>query len=449
MAAETAILRQTDGGSQLPRLLACTLVCVVLSELAGPVTVPLGFGYQVALLPFLWALVLGAVWGVASPSLPPPLRIGLGLQTLAAAALQPALLLFIAKLGLLVGGLVPRLVQSGWALAFQELGHFFGTAIVGLPLALLLGIKREAVGATFSVGREPSLAIIGERYGMASPEGHGVLAEYLTGIVFGTVFIAVFASLVASLRWFDPLALAMGAGMGSGSLMAAASGAIAAQQAPEMAKQVAAFAAASNLVTTTVGTYFTLFLSLPFTVWAYRVLEPVLGRRSRPVSAPDAPTEVAPDGSPPVRFPAVNVAAIWVGVGAMALIGNYLAFRTIPDLSAIAGMAVILGVAAVGYALYRLTRGMVPTVLWVSLVAMALTYPGMPYAAKVAALTGKLNFLALATPVIALAGLSVAKDLPVFRRLGWRIVVVSLAANAGTFLGGSLVAQLFLRASGG
>ena len=42
-----------------------------------------------------------------------------------------------------------------------------------MPIALLLGIKREAVGATFSVGREPSLAIIGERYGLNSPKAAG------------------------------------------------------------------------------------------------------------------------------------------------------------------------------------------------------------------------------------------------------------------------------------
>ena len=59
-------------------------------------------------------------------------------------------------------------------------------------------------------------------------------------------------------------------------------------------------------------------------------------------------------------------------------------------------------------------------------------------------MTGRINFLALATPIIALAGLSIAKDMPVSRKLGWRIVVVSLAANAGTFLGGSFVAQLFM-----
>ncbi len=91
------------------------------------------------------------------------------------------------------------------------------------------------------------------------------------------MFIAVLAGFLASLNVFDPLALAMGAGVGSGSMMAAASGAIAAQQPRPRWPRRATFAAASNLITTTVGTYFTLFLSLPFTIWAYKVLEPILG----------------------------------------------------------------------------------------------------------------------------------------------------------------------------
>ena len=33
---------------------------------------------------------------------------------------------------------------------------------------------------------------------------------------------------------------------------------------------------------------------------------------------------------------------------------------------------------------------------------------------------------------------------PAFRRLGWRIVVVSFAANAGTFVGATIVAQFFM-----
>ncbi|MFH7617900.1 DUF3100 domain-containing protein, partial [Pseudomonas syringae group genomosp. 7] len=78
--------------------------------------------------------------------------------------------------------------------------------------ALLRGIKRAAVGATFSGGREPSLAFIGERYGMDAPEGRGVLAEYLTGTLIAALFIAIVAGFISSLRIFHPNSLAMGSG---------------------------------------------------------------------------------------------------------------------------------------------------------------------------------------------------------------------------------------------
>jgi hypothetical protein len=428
-------------GSGAPvRLFLMAFAIVVAAELIGNVTIPLGSA-KIVLLPLLWALLLGAALGLCAVVLPRPLRLSIDMQTLAAAFLEPALLLFIAKLGLLVGGSIPKILASGWSLVFQEFGHFFGTMVFGLPVALLLGIKREAIGATFSVGREPSLAIIGERYGMDSAEGRGVLAEYITGTVFGAVFIALLAGLIAGLHVFDPLALAMGAGVGSGSLMAAAAGAIAAQQTPEVAKDVATFAAASNLVTTTIGTYFTLFLSLPFTVWAYGKLEPLLGR-GRPAAPAGATTSTTPHST--VRL---GVGAIVVGlvlIGSFGLVGNLVTYGKPLDSSTLGGMAIILAAVIAGYALYRLTARKLPVVLWVSLIGMVLTYPATPYSAVIADLTGRINFLALATPILAFAGLSVAKDVPVFRRLGWRIVVVSLLANAGTFLGATVIAQFFM-----
>ncbi len=431
-------------GADHVRLFAAAFLLVLIAELIGNVSVPLAHA-KVVLLPLLWALLIGAAWGLSSRRLPASIAIAEQLQRTASSILQPALLLFIAKLGLLVGGSLPKLAAAGFGLVFQEFGHFFGTAVFGLPVALMLGIKRQAIGATFSVGREPSLAIIGERFGMQSPEGQGVLAEYLTGTVFGAVFIALLAGFLASLNIFNPLALAMGAGVGSGSMMAAASGAIAAQQAsPELAKDVATFAAASNLITTTVGTYFTLFLSLPFTIWAYKVLEPILGRRTKAsIEAAPANAAHAQNETPSIGF-GVQVLS-WLLVGMFALLGNWITYKTSPaDPLVIGGMAIIVGTVLAGYVLYRLTGTKLPAVIWVSLIGMLLTFPQFPFATQIAEMTGKINFLALATPILAFAGLSIAKDVPAFRQLGWRIVVTSFAANAGTFIGATLVAQFFM-----
>ena len=429
-----------DSGLDYAKLYFFAALILLVAEFIGSVTFKVGPG-KVVLLPMIWALLMGAAWGLAKNHLPHALRVGTQMQFKAAMILQPALLLFIAKLGLLVGSSLPQLAASGWALMFQEFGHFVGTILIGLPLALLLGIKREAIGATFSVGREPSLAIIGEKYGMDSPEGRGVLAEYLTGTVFGAVFIAVLAGFLASLNIFHPVALAMGSGVGSGSMMAAAAGAIASQQTPEMAKQVMTFAAASNLITTTIGTYFTLFISLPLAVWAYGVLEPVIGRNRKPelqTTADAAPTEVSNEAG----LSPLATGSAWVLSGALALMGDWIA-RGANPMDSIPGLLIMIGAVILGVVLNRATGRKIPAVCWVSLVAMFLTSPLFPWAADMVALTAKINFLALITPMLTFAGLSIAKDVPAFRRLGWRIVVVSFAANAGTFLGATLIAQLF------
>lgn len=441
-AASVPVTAAPSGASGKLKLVAVTLAIVAVAELVGPVQFSVGPG-KVALLPMLWALLIAAVWGIAYRRVPGVARVATAEQSFAGGLLNAGLLLFVVKLGLTVGAALPQVKQAGWALLFQEFGHALGTLALGLPLALLLGIKREAVGATFSVGREGNLVIIGEKYGMASPEGRGVLAEYITGTVLGALFIAVLAGFIASLHVFDPRSLAMGAGVGSGSLMAAALGAIAAQQPAEMLPQLTAIAAASNLLTTVAGFYFTLFLSLPLCSWLYGKLEPVLGRFSKR-GATDAGTaamsqvSVAHGGALPLR----DTLIAWAVVGGGVLTGNSLTYK-VPLLVSLEGMLAVVAIALAVEGLKRLVPRL-PMVLVLSVVATVVGIPGLlPFSDALIALTAKLNFLAFTTPVLALAGFSVAKDLPVFRQLGWRIVVVSLTATAGTFLGATLIAEFF------
>ncbi|MEJ8809661.1 DUF3100 domain-containing protein [Variovorax ureilyticus] len=428
-----------ESGTGKFKLVVVSLIVVAIAELIGSAQFKLGPG-KVVLLPMLWALLIAAAWGIAARHVPQVGRVTAGLQAYAGGLLNAGLLLFMVKLGLTVGAALPQVRQAGWALVFQEFGHALGTLALGLPLALLLGIKREAVGATFSVGREGNLVIIGEKYGMASPEGRGVLAEYITGTVLGALFIAVLAGFITSLHIFDPRSLAMGAGVGSGSLMAAAIGAIGAQQPAEMVPQLTAIAAASNLLTTVVGFYFTLFLSLPLCSWLYGKLEPVLGRFSK-----RQPTQTAPLASAGIHAPDLSFAdklIAWSVITGGVMIGNLLSYK-VPLLQSLAGMLAIIAIVLLVDTAKRLVPRM-PMVLLLSLVATIVGIPGLlPFSDALIAATAKLNFLAFTTPVLALAGFSVAKDLPIFRQLGWRIVVVSLTATAGTFLGATLIAEFF------
>ncbi|WKL16013.1 DUF3100 domain-containing protein [Comamonas testosteroni] len=426
------------------QVFALALVIAALSEWLGPLPIALGVG-KVVLLPMIWALLIGLVLGLLRKRMPGPLQLSLYSQNLAAAVLSCALFLFIAKLGLLVGGSLPKLAEVGWGLVLQELGNLVGCVALGMPVALLLGIKREAIGATFSIGREPGLAIIGERFGMDSPEGRGVLAEYITGTLIGAIFISLLAGFVSSLNIFHPLALGMGAGVGSGSMTAAAVGAIAAQH-PEMSDQIATFAAAANLIATTVGTYLTLFISLPLALRTYQWLEPILGRKRKQALVQQAVDLSAAKDEEQAPVPALGLGmrfASWLLVGAMVLIGNRIG-HGVPVMDALPGVLLIIAAVFVGDLIYVGTRRILPAVCWISFIAMAMTFPLTPYAAEVAALTGKVNFLAMITPMLTFAGLSLAKDIPAFRRLGWRIVVVSLLANAGVFLAATLIAQTFV-----
>ena len=186
-----------------------------------------------------------------------------------------ALLPLGVKYGTLVGPNIEKIIAAGPAFLLQELGNLL-TLFISLPFAMWLGMKREAFGATVSICREPTLGVIGERYGISSPEGTGTLATYLCGSVFGTIFFGLMGSM-ALLTGLHPYALAMATGVGSGSMMASASASLAAAADPAMADTILAYAATSNMLTGVTGLWSVIFIAIPVANWYYRKLAPVFG----------------------------------------------------------------------------------------------------------------------------------------------------------------------------
>lgn len=211
----------------------------------------------VVFLPLLYSLVIGGII-----SLPRFKILTEEQMERSAHFLSIAIMLLIAKIGLGIGPNLDILMNSGWALLFQELGHFFGTIVFGLPVALLVKMGRETVGACYSIDRESNIAIVADRFGIDSPEGRGVMGVYICGTLFGAMWISVLAGIIARMDIIHPLALAMGAGIGSASMMAAATGSIVAAH-PEMSKEITTLAGAANLLTSVLGVYFSIFVSLP------------------------------------------------------------------------------------------------------------------------------------------------------------------------------------------
>ncbi|MBU5266926.1 DUF3100 domain-containing protein [Virgibacillus proomii] len=244
------------------RLHVLVLGIVMFTEFIGTYEVKLGVGV-VLLLPMLYAVIIGVVLFFT------PL-IKEKQSKNAEALVFISVTLLIAKFGVQAGPAIPQLVDAGWALVLQELGNL-GTVLLALPLAIILGLKRESVGMTHSIGREPNLALITDKYGLSSPEGRGVMAMYIFGTVFGSIFLGAASGFLASIIPFHPYSFAMATGIGSGSMTAASLGPLLAAY-PDMADNLTAFSGASNLLTSVTGLYASIFIGLPLTEKLYQVM---------------------------------------------------------------------------------------------------------------------------------------------------------------------------------
>lgn len=257
-----------------PKIHLIVLCLVVVTEFIGAKKLNVGFGV-IALFPMLYALVLGGIVSVPSFKLLKEKEM-----SKASNVLGISFVLLVSKLGTMLGPSIMKVFNEGWALLFQEVGHFIGTIVIALPIAVLLGMKREAIGATYSIDRENNLAIISEKFGVESQESKGAIGVYICGTLFGAIYLGLLASILGGLGIFHPLALAMGAGVGSGSMMAAAAGALVVLF-PDFKNDILVFSGAANLATTILGTFVCAFISLPLAERFYNWLEPRIGRRNK------------------------------------------------------------------------------------------------------------------------------------------------------------------------
>lgn len=134
-------------------------------------------------------------------------------------------------------------------------------------------------------------------------------------------------------------------------------------------------------------------------------------------------------------------------VGIIALIGNWIGYDISP-IDALPGIVIIIIISILGVAIDKIVPFHIPVVVWVSVLAILITSPIFPGNAFFAEKAAQVNFMALATPILAYAGLSFGKDMKEFKKLGWRIVVVSLVVYTGTFLFATVIAEIGFRITG-
>jgi hypothetical protein len=249
------------------------LIIVLIAELIGRITIPIGKVGSITLLPLLYAVIMGLLVVTVGKRFIPFVKKSFTDEHIAIAGkiFVITLIPLGLRLGTMVGSQIKTLFEVGPALIIQSFGSI-GTLVLGFPIAMLLGIKREAIGATISICREPTLGVMTDKYKADSPEFIGTMSIYIIGIVFGTIIMSILGSL-SVLTPLHPYALAMGSGIGSASMMTAAASSISAQIPAEMKDQFMSIAAASNLLGNIFEAFFVLYITLPLANFFYKKFE--------------------------------------------------------------------------------------------------------------------------------------------------------------------------------
>ncbi len=411
----------------------------------------------IVLFPLVWVVLMGAVVGLQRWL---PLR---GSTRSAGEALIPVgMVLFLALLGTGIGPSIGMVEEVGPALLMQEVGQLFGTIILALPIAVLLGMGRAAIGATWAIDRESYLAYAIDRFGTSSPEYRGVFGVWILGSMFGAVFISLITSVLGGTGWYHPLSLALALGVGSTSMMLGGVGALSLLY-PDQAVEIAALAALSNLVTNIVGFYAGVFIGLPsarrlYSFWcrvfrrpAPEIEEARLVARGR-VPEGDASVRVKEEaaGRAEVERPQdPDIPKGWrpgvtayLFAGAAGLLLNWLGTGGFHPRDA-AGMAVLLLMTGIAIFLAGKVKA-IPATVWVLALATLVTTPISPVAGVIADLVQDLDVLLIGLPQLALVGMTMGRDRTAFMQLSWKIVVAAVLTFTTTIVASATLAELFI-----
>jgi len=452
MSTSTETTRTDKAGTRLTLPVAALAFVIALAvQFIGQAKIDLGIG-AIIIFPMVWGLILGLL--VSIQKFKP---LGLDLQRVAAALVGVAVLLLVARLAFNIGPSLPSLIKAGPALLLQEVGHLLGTVVLALPLAVLLRMGKATVGATFSLDREPSFAMVSEKYGPDSDQYRGVLAMYVFGTLFGAIFITLLTSLVANWKIFDPLALAMGAGVGSGSMMAASAASIIAAY-PGDQEAILGMAAISNLITTILGVYVGIYIALPVADRFYKLL--TRKKETAKVAAGTAPlersaAELEQDGiqaeenrrfrEEVAKSSAAMKLPLWLSLSVLTVLGVGTAAVAAKglSLSILAGYGIMLALVLVSLLLARITRK-VSAIVFITTIGAYISSPWFFGSGVLNEAVKAVDFLSIATVMLTLAGLSLGKDIPLLRNIGWKIIPVGLVAITASFLLSTVIAEFAL-----
>ena len=400
---------------------------------------------SILLMPLIYSLILGLLLFLAKPIK----FVGTKQSKVAEGAMVLFIGVIIAKLAVSSGQAINSIFQVGPALLFQLLGDL-GT-LLGLPVALLLGFRREVIGMASSICREPNLGIIIDKYGFHSPETRGVLAVFVIGSILGTPFISFLASICISGVPIHPYAFAMASGIGSASMNAAALAPLM-HMYPSMATQLEAFAGCSNILSFCLGIYMCIYISLPIAERLYKRLSPILGKDDEET----IDDEYAIEGVKDDKYVASDELTTgklkrWgtflVIFSFIVTVANFVGYDT-PLLDVFIGMLLLSLITIVGMSLERIVPGNIQSLVFISLIGILVAIPGVPTSDFMIHYVSNIELISIVTAFLGYVGIAIGNDWEEFMKIGWKGIIVTFIVITGTYLGSATIGHITLFLTG-
>lgn len=135
-------------------------------------------------------------------------------------------------------------------------------------------------------------------------------------------------------------------------------------------------------------------------------------------------------------------------VGAMILTGQFIS-KGVSIFTALPGMLIMIAAAMVAMMLKDLfPKSIFPAFGFATIIGLLLSIPGNPISEVFNEQVANINFMAITTPLLAFAGISVGNKIEELKAMSWKIVVISLIVFTTIFFACASIGHVVLKIQG-
>lgn len=143
----------------------------------------------------------------------------------------------------------------------------------------------------------------------------------------------------------------------------------------------------------------------------------------------------------------VNWILLLVIFSVITVIGNWVGYKH-PIADSLVGMLILSVITLAGLLLERYLPFNISSIIYISLIGIAVSLPMMPTSPFVVKYVGQVELLSIVTVFLAYVGIGIGKNWEQFKAMGWRGMIVTVCIIIGTYLGSALIAHIVLVLSG-